>query len=105
MAEESAWQGHAGVALDIVNGFKVIDCDACHFKHIVPIPTPAELEPVYGREYYSTGKPLYIQHHLEDREWLTLEYAERYGLFERLLGGGRRRLLDVGSGPGMFLLH
>ena len=105
MAEASAWQGHAGVALDTVNGFTVIDCDACHFKHIVPIPTPAELEHVYGHEYYSTEKPLYIQRHLEDREWLTLVYAERYELFERLLGGSHRRLLDVGSGPGMFLLQ
>jgi SAM-dependent methyltransferase len=32
-------------------------------------------------------------------------YAERYALFERLLPAGRRRLLDVGSGPGYFLLH
>lgn len=105
MAERSAWQGHAGVVLDRVNEFTVIDCDRCHFKHIVPIPTPAELEHVYGHEYYSTEKPLYIQRHLEDREWLGLVYAERYELFERLLGPGRRRLLDVGSGPGMFLLH
>jgi 2-polyprenyl-3-methyl-5-hydroxy-6-metoxy-1,4-benzoquinol methylase len=105
MAEASAWQGHAGVALDTVNGFTVIDCDACRFKHIVPIPTPAELEHVYRHEYYSTEKPLYIQHHHEDREWLRLSYAERYELFERLLGSERRRLLDVGSGPGMFLLE
>jgi len=32
-------------------------------------------------------------------------YAERYALFERVLPAGRRRLLDVGSGPGYFLLH
>ena len=115
MAEQSAWQGHAGVALDTVNGFTVIDCGACCFRHIVPIPTPAELEHVYGHEYYATEKPLYIQRHLEDREWLNLVYAERYELFERELGSGRatsparrdgsRTLLDVGSGPGMFLLH
>lgn len=105
MGERVAWQGHAGVRLDSVNEFTVIDCDGCHFKHIVPIPTPAQLEHVYGHEYYATEKPLYIQRHLEDREWLGLVYAERYELFERLLPSGRRRLLDVGSGPGMFLLH
>jgi 2-polyprenyl-3-methyl-5-hydroxy-6-metoxy-1,4-benzoquinol methylase len=105
MAEQSAWQGHAGVALDTVNGFTVIDCDACCFKHIVPIPTPAALEHVYGHEYYATEKPLYIQRHTEDREWLNVVYAERYDLFERVLGPGQRTLLDVGSGPGMFLLH
>jgi 2-polyprenyl-3-methyl-5-hydroxy-6-metoxy-1,4-benzoquinol methylase len=105
MAERSAWQGHAGVALDTVNGFTVIDCDACAFKHIVPLPTPAELEHLYGHDYYATEKPLYIERHLEDREWLNLAYAERYELFERELGAGQRRLLDVGSGPGMFLRH
>src|SRR5437764_2412464 len=106
MAEQSAWQGHAGVALDTVDGFTVIDCDACRFKHIVPIPTPAELEHVYRHEYYSTEKPLYIQRHDEDREWLDLVYAERYALFEQLLSDeARRRVLDVGSGPGVFLLH
>ena len=85
MAKQIAWQGHAGVALDAANGFTVVDCGACRFKHIVPIPTPAELEHVYGQEYYATEKPLYIQHHLEDREWLDLVYAERYGAFERWL--------------------
>jgi SAM-dependent methyltransferase len=97
--------GHTGATLDTVNGVTVIDCDACRFKHIVPIPSPADLERVYGHEYYSTEKPLYIEHHVEDREWLTLVYAERYEQFERVLGPGRRRLLDIGSGPGFFLRH
>lgn len=105
MAQHSAWRGHAGVALDAVNEFTVIDCEACRFKHIIPIPTPVELEHVYRHEYYATEKPLYIQHHIEDREWLNLVYSERYDAFERLLGPGRRRLLDVGSGPGYFLLN
>jgi len=84
MGERNAWQGHAGVALDTMNGFTVIECDACRFRHIVPIPTPAELEHVYRHDYYSVDKPLYIQRHIEDREWLDLVYAERYELFERL---------------------
>jgi SAM-dependent methyltransferase len=99
------WQGHTGAALDTVNGLTVIDCDACRFKHIVPLPGPAELEQVYGHEYYSTEKPLYIERHIEDLEWLTLVYSERYEEFERVLGPARRRLLDVGSGPGYFLQH
>jgi len=105
LTKRIAWQGHAGAALDAANGFTVIDCDACRFKHIVPIPTPAALADVYGHEYYAVEKPLYIQRHVEDREWLDLVYAERYDAFERLLPAGRRRLLDVGSGPGFFVKH
>lgn len=106
MSERTAWQSHAGVVIDRVNDFTVVDCEACRFRHVVPIPTPAELEHVYKHEYYSAEKPLYIEHHIEDREWLDLVYAERYELFEELLPGrGEKRLLDVGSGPGFFLAH
>ncbi len=105
MPTRKPWQGHAGEALDTVDQFTVIDCHACRFKHIVPIPTPAELEHTYGHEYYSATKPMYIERDLEDSEWLNLVYSERYDAFERLLGLKRRRLLDVGSGPGRFLQH
>ena len=105
MAKRKAWRDHAGAALDTVNDFTVIDCEACRFKHIVPIPAADALARVYGHEYYATDKPLYIQRDLEDREWLNLVHSERYDQFERLLGEKRRRLLDVGSGPGLFLLH
>lgn len=105
MPERFTWQGHAGAALDTVNGFTVIDCDVCRFKHIVPVPTPEELARVYSHEYYATEKPLYLERHIEDLDWWNLVYADRYALFERLLPSGRRRVLDVGSGPGYFLLH
>jgi SAM-dependent methyltransferase len=32
-------------------------------------------------------------------------YSERYEIMEKFLGDGRRRLLDIGSGPGFFLLN
>jgi SAM-dependent methyltransferase len=105
MTERRAWEGHAGAALDTVDRFTVIDCEECRFKHIVPIPTPSELERLYGHQFYTTEKPLYISQQREDLEWWNLVYAERYALFERLLGGDRARLLDVGSGPGFFLLN
>ena len=105
MAERITWQRHAGVAVDMIDGFSVIECDPCRFKHLVPIPTPGELAHAYRHDYYSTEKPLYIERHIEDLEWWNLVYAERYDLFERLLPASRRRLLDIGSGPGYFLLH
>lgn len=105
MTEIRQWQNHQGFLLDSVNGFDVIECETCGFKHIVPIPTQAELEAVYRQEYYSIEKPLYLERHREDLDWWNLVYSERYDTFEGLLPPDRRRVLDVGSGPGFFLLH
>ena len=99
------WRGHEGKVLDSVGGFDVIDCHACAFKHIIPIPTSEEMEHLYRHDYYSTTKPLYIDRMREDAAWWELTYSDRYDALESLLPPGRRRLLDVGSGPGLFLKH
>jgi SAM-dependent methyltransferase len=91
--------------MDSQEGFDVIDCETCGFRHIVPIPTPEELEHVYRQEYYSLEKPLYLERHREDLSWWNQVYDERYELFAKLLPVGSRRILDVGSGPGFFLLR
>jgi len=98
-------QDHEGPVLDSVNGFDVIDCKSCRFKHIVPIPTPAELEELYRRNFYSSEKPLYLERHREDLDWWNHVYSGRYATLEVFLSAERRRLLDIGSGPGFFLLH
>lgn len=99
----SAVASHAGPVVDERDGFEVVACAACGFTHVVPLPDPAELEHVYREEYFSLEKPLYIDHHLEDADWWRLAYGDRYATFEELLPPGRRRILDVGSGPGLFL--
>lgn len=105
MAADKTWEKHTGVLIDCVNGFDIIDCRVCEFKHAIPIPTIEELTQVYRQEYYSLEKPDYIQRHSEDLDWWNLVYSERYDTFEQFLLSGRRRILDVGSGPGFFLLH
>ncbi len=105
MPEQKEWNGHQGPVLGAANGFDVIDCQTHGFKHIIPVPTPEELTEAYQHDYYSAEKPLYIQRYLEDMEWWNMVYAERYETLESHLPAERRRLLDVGSGPGLFLLH
>lgn len=105
MSSLKQWQEHSGVLCDEANGFELIDCRPCGFRHIIPIPTPEELEEIYREEYYSLEKPLYLERHRQDLEWWNLVYSERYAIFEELLPRDRRRILDVGSGPGYFLLH
>jgi SAM-dependent methyltransferase len=50
-------------------------------------------------------KPLYVQRTCEDLDWWNLIWAEHFDSFEGFLPLNRRRILDVGSGHGYFLLH
>lgn len=99
------WQNHHGLILDKVSNFEVIECEKCGFAHVVPLPTLEELETIYHQKYFTAEKPLYLQRDREDIAWLNCVYQQRYSLFEKFLAYDRRRLLDVGSGPGFFLLY
>lgn len=105
MTDVRSWREHEGPVLDAVDGFEVIDCVACRFKHIVPIPTPEELDGLYRHEYYATEKPQYLERSREDARWWDSVYSDRYDTLEDLLPTTRRRLLEIGSGPGSFLRH
>jgi 2-polyprenyl-3-methyl-5-hydroxy-6-metoxy-1,4-benzoquinol methylase len=94
-----------GTVLDSTNRFEVIACERCRFRHIIPIPSPAELATVYRHEYYTAEKPLYLQRAREDLDWWNLVWRDRFDAFEQYLPSSKRRILDVGSGPGFFLLY
>jgi len=103
MAEVETWREHAGVRVDESGGFSLIACERCAFRHIVPIPSDRELREVYREAYYTEDKPLYLREHEEDLEWWRMCFRERFALFEEHLDPTRRRVLEVGSGPGTFL--
>jgi SAM-dependent methyltransferase len=94
---------HKGTVIDTINGYEVIDCNNCGFIHINPIPTQEELDKVYKEEYYTTEKPLFIERQLEDIDWWNVVYDDRYDFFEQNLPENRRKILDIGCGPGFFL--
>ncbi len=94
---------HYGTKIDSVKGYDIIDCELCGLVHIDPIPTDAELKSVYADEYYAREKPLFIDRQVKDLEWWNTVYDERYDTFESLLPPTRRKVLDVGCGPGYFL--
>jgi len=77
------WCGHEGLVAASANGFEVIDCKQCGFKHCVPIPTPEELEQAYAQDYYTQEKPLYIERYTEDLDWWNSVYERRYDFLER----------------------
>ena len=95
---------HKGSVAGKLEEFEIIECTSCDFKHAIPLPKFEDLEEVYTDEYYSIEKPLYIERYLEDKEWWDLVYSARYDILEKNLAKESRKILDVGSGPGLFLL-
>jgi len=99
------WHTHEGPVVASENEFDVIDCVCCGFRHIVPIPTEEELETAYRHEYYTQEKPLYLERYKQDLEWWNTVYTHRYEILEQHLPATQRKILDIGSGPGFFLLN
>lgn len=96
---------HCGPIVVSRNGFDVIDCESCGFRHVNPLPTEQELEQVYSHQYYTQEKPLYIDRYKLDLDWWDTVYTHRYEIFEKFLPLSARLILDVGSGPGFFLAN
>jgi SAM-dependent methyltransferase len=84
-------------------GHDIIECFACGFKHALPLPAPDALEREYRENYYAVEKPDFIAFAGEDQPWFELSQNDRLELFEKMLPAPRRRLLDIGCGPGFFL--
>ncbi|MDE2182247.1 MAG: class I SAM-dependent methyltransferase [Alphaproteobacteria bacterium] len=98
-----AWQSHEGRRIARVNGYDIIACEICGFRHALPLPEPDAMERAYRDAYYTEEKPTFLAHAGEDQQWAELAQRDRLEIFERLLGPARRKLLDIGSGPGFFL--
>lgn len=94
---------HSGPRITTVDGHDIIDCFTCGFRHVLPLPDPAALEREYRENYYAEEKPTFIAHAAEDQAWFELAQNDRLAIFEKLLPSARRRLLDIGCGPGFFL--
>jgi SAM-dependent methyltransferase len=93
--------GHFGPVLATVDGFDVIDCRACGFRHIDPLFSDEELKKFYDGEFYEKERPDYFTRAEADKEWWMLRYHHYFELLEAHAPG--RRILDIGSGPGYFL--
>lgn len=98
-----AWQSHEGLRISQAQGLDVIDCAMCGFRHVVPLPDSKVLEATYREAYYRDEKPTFLAHAGEDQNWAELAQNDRLEAMERLLPSNRRRLLDIGTGPGFFL--
>ena len=98
-----AWQAHEGRRVARVKGYDIIQCELCGFRHVLPLPDPAEIEAARRRANIKEDTLAFPPQNSDDRAWAELAYNDRLESMERLLGPQRRRLLDVGSGTGAFL--
>jgi SAM-dependent methyltransferase len=94
---------HNGPRIGHAKDHDIIECFTCGFKHALPLPDPAALEREYRQNYYASEKPNFLAHAGEDQHWFELAQTDRLEILERLVGPTRRRLLDIGCGPGFFL--
>jgi 2-polyprenyl-3-methyl-5-hydroxy-6-metoxy-1,4-benzoquinol methylase len=92
---------HGGRVLDEKDGFRVIECSGCRFKHLDPIPSALVLDEFYNRSYYQSHKIDYLDKESREEAYLRIAYGERLDSFSRWAPG--RDLLDVGCGSGSFL--
>jgi SAM-dependent methyltransferase len=101
--ETVSWLGHTGVKRARVKDFDIIDCETCGFVHAAPLPAPESLITTYRDDYYVEEKPTFLKVANEDQAWGEMFQADRLEIFERVLAPDRRRVLDIGCGPGFFL--
>jgi 2-polyprenyl-3-methyl-5-hydroxy-6-metoxy-1,4-benzoquinol methylase len=94
---------HDGPLVTRQSGYDIIACEVCGFRHVIPLPDPVALERTYREAYYTEEKPTFLVHAGEDQEWAELAQRDRLESFEHLLPQTRRRILDIGCGPGFFL--
>lgn len=94
---------HNGPRITAAGDHDIIDCFECGFRHALPLPDAAALEQQYRQAYYAAEKPDFIAHAGEDQDWFALAQNDRLEAFEQRLAAPRRRLLDIGCGPGFFL--
>jgi 2-polyprenyl-3-methyl-5-hydroxy-6-metoxy-1,4-benzoquinol methylase len=97
---------HRGRVIDRVDGYSIVACETCGFRHALPLPSPRELHAAYDEAYYRDQKPTYVLRAREDAEWSALAWQDRLTLFEDLLEREATRslsVIDIGCGPGWFL--
>ena len=92
---------HEGPKIDSVERFDVIECSACGFKHVSPLPSKEEINALYEKSFYSKEKSNYFKSVEDDLKWWMETYRSYFHLFEKHTNG--KKLLDIGSGPGIFL--
>lgn len=95
---------HVGKVVWSQDDTVVINCAQCGFPHVFPFPDQEWLSEFYSEQFYGSEKPTYIDSNIRDHEWWKLVYDARLEYLESFLDKeDPKSIIDVGSGPGLFL--
>jgi len=92
---------HSGPVVGARDNLQAIDCSACGYIHLNPLPDPRALDRYYASDFWQTTKSGSRAEMEAEADWLDAINGD----WLALLRGDRKAgtLLDVGSGYGWFL--
>lgn len=95
---------HRGEVLDTGEGYDVIDCVLCGYKHINPLPEICDSETLYREKHYDDGERDRLTYYERDRDWWLINYGDVLNEISRYITlKNESVLIDVGCGAGIFL--
>lgn len=94
---------HDGMVLAQRENLVVVDCTGCGYAHLGPLPDDADLERFYSHGFWEREKAGEYARYREQAAWWRTTHDDWLGALEQHVPAGRRSLLDIGCGYGMFL--
>jgi len=99
---------HDGPVLGTGNGATVIDCQACGYAHLDPLPSIDEITALYEDQYYQVHNAgfthkAHVSHfdeQGEDLTWHEIAFREQLDMIEKT--APNCNMLDYGAGAGWF---
>jgi 2-polyprenyl-3-methyl-5-hydroxy-6-metoxy-1,4-benzoquinol methylase len=82
------------------DGYAIVRCPSCTLLFRRDLPTQAELDEIYGLDYFQGDATGYLDY-VADADLHRAAARNRLDLLERLVAGGA--LLDVGAAAGFFV--
>lgn len=94
---------HKGKTIWKSKKYSVIDCVKCGFCHLDPIPELKDLQKMYTHHFYQSMKPKYIKKDESELPYWNITFDDKLYLIESKIRKKKKRILDIGCGPGFFL--
>lgn len=92
---------HPGPIIAARDGLQVVNCHACGYAHLDPLPDPAALAAYYSASFWQTKGAGWLAKYEAQRDWITAKDGDTLSVIEQHTAG--RALLDIGAGWGFFV--